>query len=102
MEDQLTPDYSGVYKEKNRPGFAWRIVGPRKVWVPVSYWWFNDDDEMVEVFDDEGEMINDYESGIVLAYMIGDDQLHELDFDDLVKVEDDEYCHECGQIGCGW
>lgn len=32
--------------------------------------------------------------------MVGDDRVHLVDPDDLTKIEDDDYCHECGQVGC--
>jgi hypothetical protein len=39
---------------------------------------------------------------MVEVVMVGDDIVHHVDVDDLVKIEDDEYCSGCGQIGCGW
>src|SRR3954467_9719163 len=32
--------------------------------------------------------------------MVGDDREHIVDPDDLVKLDDDDYCSVCGQIGC--
>lgn len=51
---------------------------------------------------------NDYEwSGIeyeheflVKAVMVGDDQVYEIDAADLRKIDEDDYCHVCGQVGC--
>jgi hypothetical protein len=34
--------------------------------------------------------------------MIGDNREFTIDIDDLAEIQDDEYCHCCGQIGCGW
>lgn len=39
-------------------------------------------------------------TGNVLAVMVGDDQAHSIDPDDLQPIEDGEYCPGCGQIGC--
>lgn len=45
-----------------------------------------------------GEPITDYER--VRAVMVGDEREHILDVSDLTKLDEDAYCHECGQIGC--
>lgn len=36
----------------------------------------------------------------VRAVMVGDDHVWEVDVDDLTPIGDNEYCPECGQIGC--
>jgi hypothetical protein len=40
-------------------------------------------------------------TGRVLAVMVGDDYRHSVDESDLSPLSEDEYCHSCGQIGCG-
>lgn len=40
--------------------------------------------------------------GFVQAVMIGDNREFTIDIDDLAEIQNDEYCHCCGQIGCGW
>ncbi len=45
-----------------------------------------------------GEMT--YDEGFVCAVMVGDDHRHCVDVDDLTVVSDDDYCSQCGQIGC--
>lgn len=40
-------------------------------------------------------------TGRVLVVMVGDDQRHSVDVDDLTPLDREEYCGECGQIGCG-
>lgn len=40
------------------------------------------------------------ETGMVEVVMVGDDRVHVVDPNDLSPLEDDEYCPECGQIGC--
>ena len=37
----------------------------------------------------------------VTAVMVGDDRTHVVDVDDLTEIEEDDYCHGCGQTGCG-
>lgn len=35
--------------------------------------------------------------------MVGDDQIHRIHQDDLEPFFDEnEFCRNCGQIGCGW
>jgi len=55
----------------------------------------------VEVDTDEGEEIDDTECGDVLVVMVGDDAKHRVSVDDLIPLDDLDYCAECGQIGCG-
>jgi hypothetical protein len=35
-----------------------------------------------------------------IVVMVGDDRKFTVDMDDLSPIEDEEYCHGCGQIGC--
>jgi hypothetical protein len=37
----------------------------------------------------------------VKAVMVGDNRVHHEDIEDCTPLKDDEYCSECGQIGCG-
>jgi hypothetical protein len=39
-------------------------------------------------------------TGMVLAVMIGDDHRHRVDEEDLEPLPREDYCGECGQIGC--
>jgi hypothetical protein len=51
----------------------------------------------------DGEWFSQDEScGRVIVVMVGDDRKHEVDIDDLAPLKSDEYCQDCGQIGCGW
>ena len=34
--------------------------------------------------------------------MVGDDREHHVDLHDVSPLKDDEFCGECGQVGCGW
>lgn len=38
---------------------------------------------------------------VVIAVMVGDDREHAIDVCDLTELDDNEFCSECGQIGCG-
>ena len=39
-------------------------------------------------------------TGNVIVVMIGDDRKFSADPDDLTPIPDEDYCAECGQIGC--
>ena len=39
-------------------------------------------------------------TGNVVCVMVGDDREFVFDPDDLTEVPEDDYCHECGQVGC--
>jgi len=45
--------------------------------------------------------IKSIEDNEVIARMVGDDREHIIDLDDCQLLADNEYCPECGQIGCG-
>ena len=36
----------------------------------------------------------------VIAVMVGDDHKWSVDKSDLIEINEDDYCAECGQIGC--
>jgi len=38
--------------------------------------------------------------GRVVVVMVGDDQAHTVDVEDLTQINDEDYCYECGQVGC--
>lgn len=39
-------------------------------------------------------------TGRVVVVMIGDDRRHVVDLSDLSPLAADDYCAECGQVGC--
>jgi hypothetical protein len=39
-------------------------------------------------------------TGFVLAVMVGDDRRHRVEPDDLERIDEADFCHVCGQIGC--
>jgi hypothetical protein len=53
-------------------------------------------------FDDDGITTGEVtvHDDFVEAVMVGDDRPIMVDVDDLTVINDDDYCHECGQIGC--
>lgn len=49
--------------------------------------------------DEEGELVRCGDN--VVAVMVGDDRKHVIDRGDLINLDEDDYCHTCGQVGCG-
>lgn len=92
-------DMDSVYRVERYKGVAWRISGYKQKLTTESHWVKDQygDDLHVEL----GEWEDDIDSGVVLAYMVGDDRLFEIDIDELIEITEDEYCPGCGQIGCG-
>ena len=41
-------------------------------------------------------------TGRLVAVMVGDDHKFTCDPEDISPLSREEYCGECGQIGCGW
>ena len=39
-------------------------------------------------------------TGRVLATMVGDDRQFAFDKEDITPLNEVDYCHQCGQIGC--
>lgn len=48
----------------------------------------------------EGEWVEDPESHQVVVVMVGDDHRYVVDEADLTPLAEEDYCPECGQIGC--
>ena len=89
----MTVDFDARYSVAGMPGVAWYLRG----YVI----------EQREIITEDGEdVFYDYEPysnvSMVRAVMVGDDREHEIDVDDLTKLEDEDYCDCCGQIGCPW
>lgn len=43
-----------------------------------------------------------YCNDMVACHYVGDDERLEIDRAELTRIDDDDYCGSCGQIGCGW
>jgi hypothetical protein len=93
-------DFDKRYQVKGYPGIAWWIDRYPDKWEPYFALVEDEDGNEIEVESDEGEWIEDTECGEVLAVMVGDDKRHRIDIDDLIPLDDLDYCLECGQIGC--
>lgn len=94
-------DFDARYKVDGFRGVAFYLLGwaqeTRQVEVPLC-------DHEVDEPHDECEYVTETEQvdsdTFVRAVMVGDDTVHFVDVDDLHKIEDGDYCPECGQIGC--
>lgn len=81
-----TDELEAAYRVAGWPAVAWRIVGLPE-WRGEDYEWSG----MAYVDPSQRVMV-----------MVGDDSKHTFDVDELERIADDEYCKDCGQIGCGW
>ncbi len=76
--------FDGAYTQSGYKGIAWRVLG-----------WETEPDEDTEWTGMENR------TGMLVCRMIGDDRDFIFDPDDIEPLDRDEYCSECGQIGCG-
>ncbi len=74
--------FCGAYKHGNE-GVAYRVLG-----------WETKPDEDTEW---TGEEVR---TGRVVAVMVGDDHRYTFDLNELQRIEREDYCGECGQLGC--
>lgn len=98
-------DFDARYKVEEYGGVAFYLLGYATRSVPVMYIsTFNDDGEYDpdgeerEVESDEFDEVEDRQW--VRAVMVGDDTVHIVEVDDLTVIGEDDYCSECGQVGC--
>lgn len=78
-------DFDATYKVEGYGGVAWRVTGYT---TEIVVDWD---------FDNEAEIEN---TSMVEAHMVGDDRTFTFDVDDLTVIDKEDYCPECGQIGC--
>lgn len=64
-------------------GIAFYVVGVETVPDDDTYW-----------------TGSEVETGNIMVVMVGDDRRHVVDPNDVTPIGDDEYCPECGQLGC--
>jgi hypothetical protein len=66
-------------------------------WGGIAFYYHGN--EMRDTEDTEWDGIQE-PTGNIIVIMVGDDREFIVDPDDCTLIDDDEYCHECGQIGC--
>lgn len=79
-------DFDARYSVDGYDGIAFWLKGYHEEWGEVVDDW------------DDPEVIIDRDH--VVAVMVGDDRKHIIAVEDLTKLDEDDYCHLCGQIGC--
>lgn len=86
------PSYEADDATFNAPAYV-EVRGKHKIAWYVLGW---------ETEPDEDTEWSGYEvrTGRVVAIMVGDDRRFTFDRDELKPLEREEYCGECGQIGC--
>jgi len=72
-----------AYQASGWQGIAWSVLGWETEPTEETVW-------------------SGYEerTGKVVAIMIGDDRPFTFEPDDLTPIDETQYCHSCGQIGC--
>lgn len=94
-------DFDGRFTVRGYEGIAFWLWGWEQTWEPVRFLMSDDDgNEWEEEDPGEGEWIDDPDRRNVIAVMVGDDRKHTVSIDDLIPLAEDDYCPECGQVGC--
>jgi len=93
-------DFDARYQVTGHGGVAFYLLGFVTEWTEEEWVW----DEVGDPDDEASYYLNEPEEvenrGMVEAVMVGDDHVWKVDVDDLVLLDEDDYCHECGQVGC--
>lgn len=82
VDDDAFP--ADAYRTNDYNGVAWYVLG-----------WETEPTE-----DTEWDGIEE-RTGRVVLVMVGDDRHFVYDLEDITPLEREDYCGECGQIGCG-
>ncbi len=82
-KDDETFDADAYKIKDDYDGIAWHILG----WQTEP----NEDTEWTGMEDRTGQ---------VVCIMIGDDRKFTFDPEDVIPIDREAYCSECGQIGC--
>ena len=111
-------DFEPAYRAHGYGAIAWSVTGYAQKWTNEEWTYMGDEDDPDAGADDyfertgyyypdenpanyvysEPEQIEDRSR--VVAHMIGDDRDFTFDVDDLTPIAREDYCGECGQIGC--
>lgn len=89
-------DFNARYTVDGCRGIAFYLRGYATRTVEEEYVEDGPDGEPIYFY--EFEEIED--TSMVRAIMVGDDREHIVDVADLTVIAEDDYCPECGQIGC--
>lgn len=83
-------------------GVACYVRGPVRVFDPYMAYYVDEDGNEFEAPSDDGagDWIDGDGSRLRLV-MVGDDCEFEADADECTLLSDDDFCADCGQLGCG-
>jgi hypothetical protein len=97
-------DMAGRYRVSGYGGVAFYLLGHAVEETYEGDYLVCDDEECDHMLSEmcwaEGDTSLSLNPDMVRAVMVGDDTEHIIDIDDLTPIADEDYCHECGQIGC--
>lgn len=94
-------NFDGRFKVRGSNGIAYYLLGWEAEQRPVICFGEDEDGNEIEIEDwSETELVRSGDA--VVAVMVGDDYRHVVDKSDLTEIGEDDYCHGCGQTGCGW
>jgi hypothetical protein len=88
-------DFDAHYMVEGYGKIAWYLLGYVTTTVEV-----HDGFSENQYADYELEEIEDRD--VVRAVMVGDDREHWIGVEDLILLDEDNYCSCCGQVGCPW
>ncbi len=98
------PFYREPEESTDLPVFA-EVRGYRGITCKIlgleveRYYPEEEDPETGEIY--QSEEIEERDTGKLVARMVGDDHRFTIDPDDIIRpIQDEEFCRECGQIGC--
>lgn len=94
-----TVNFNSYYRVEGYRGIAFYLLGYAKRFIPIYCYTIDEDGEEIEV--ESGEFEEEDDTDNVIAVMVGDDRKHTVSIDDITEIEESEFCHDCGQIGCG-
>ena len=75
--------YPGAYQVRGYAGIAWRVHGLE-----------------LETFETDDGDPDWRETGRLVCVMVGDDSRFAFDPEDVTALDEDAFCHVCGQVGC--
>lgn len=75
-------------------GVAWRHCGPVEEWIEET------EEELEDGTIVYQERTRVAMAGWIRAHMVGDDRMFEFRESECHELDEGEFCHECGQIGC--
>ena len=75
--------FPGAYQVRGYAGIAWRVHGLE-----------------LETFETDDGDPDWRETGRLVCVMVGDDSRFAFDPEDVTALDEDAFCHVCGQVGC--